>query len=227
VTAVVVALCATPLPGATGDSPIGACCQIDGQTMHTFYIKNLWNGKPDTSNDQVKITLTEGEDEMIIGVEAPFYNDPKPPNGEPGKAFFQLWDYEVVEAFFLSSNSERYLELEFGPHGQHLVLLLDGRRNAIRHSLPLEYQATIIGELWKGEAKVPKAYFPDGFDQWNAYSISGTGESRAYKSLFSVPGEAPDFHRIGDFQSLEGFNCLKTSSKGDLFAKSLVWVKEE
>ena len=66
----------------------------------------------------------------------------------------KLWDYEVVEAFFLSSNSERYLELEFGPHGQHLVLLLDGRRNAIRHSLPLEYQATIIGELWKGEAKV-------------------------------------------------------------------------
>ena len=75
--------------------------------------------------------------------------------------------------------------------------------------------------------QVPKAYFPDGFDQWNAYSISGTGESRAYKSLFPVPGEAPDFHRIGDFQSLEGFNCLKTSSKGDLFAKSLVWVKEE
>ena len=73
----------------------------------------------------------------------------------------KLWDYEVVEAFFLSSNSERYLELEFGPHGQHLVLLLDGRRNAIRHSLPLEYQATIIGELWKGEAKVienPTAY---------------------------------------------------------------------
>ena len=66
----------------------------------------------------------------------------------------QLWDYEVVEAFFLSSSSERYLELEFGPHGQHLVLLLDGRRNAIKHSLPLEYQATIDGKSWKGKAKV-------------------------------------------------------------------------
>ena len=66
----------------------------------------------------------------------------------------QLWDYEVVEAFFLTTSTERYLELEFGPHGQHLVLLLDGRRNAIRHSLPLEYQATIEGKLWKGEAKV-------------------------------------------------------------------------
>ena len=60
----------------------------------------------------------------------------------------------MVEAFFLTTSTERYLELEFGPHGQHLVLLLDGRRNAIRHSLPLEYQATIEGNLWKGEAKV-------------------------------------------------------------------------
>ena len=36
------------------------------------------------------VTFPEGEDEMIIGVEAPFYNDPKPPNGEPGKAFFKV-----------------------------------------------------------------------------------------------------------------------------------------
>ena len=56
---------------------------------------------------------------------------------------FQLWEYEVVEAFFLSSGSEQYVELEFGPHGQHLALLLNGRRNAIKHSLPLNYRAQI------------------------------------------------------------------------------------
>ena len=69
---------------------------------------------------------------------------------------FQLWDYEVVEAFFLATSTNKYLELEFGPHGQHLMLLLDGRRNAIRHSLPLEYQATISGKVWNGVAKVVK-----------------------------------------------------------------------
>jgi len=55
----------------------------------------------------------------------------------------QLWEYEVVEAFFLSNQSEKYVELEFGPYGQHLVLLLDGRRNAIKHSLPLSYRSQI------------------------------------------------------------------------------------
>ena len=39
--------------------------------------------------------------------------------------------YEVVEAFFLNSE-DRYLEVEFGPHGQHIALLLDGRRNAVK-----------------------------------------------------------------------------------------------
>jgi len=195
--------------------------------MQSFYIVNLWNGQQDPTNEKVKITLAEGEDEMVINIEAPYHNDPKPPNGKPGEAFFKLWEYEVVEAFFLASSTNKYLELEFGPHGQHLMLLLDGRRNTIRHSLPLEYQASIQGKIWTGVAKIPKAYFPDGFDKWNAYSISGTGDDRSFKALFPAPGEAPDFHRIDDFQPISGFHCLKTSSKGDLHAKSLVWVKEE
>ena len=39
--------------------------------------------------------------------------------------------FKVVEAFFLN-DKEQYLELEFGPHGQHLMLLLNGNRNAIK-----------------------------------------------------------------------------------------------
>ena len=37
----------------------------------------------------------------------------------------------MVEAFFLN-HKDQYLEVEFGPHGQHIVLLLDGRRNAVK-----------------------------------------------------------------------------------------------
>ena len=49
-----------------------------------------------------------------------------------------------MEIFFLASNNaEMYIELEFGPHGQHLVLLLDGRRNAIKYILPLTYRSQI------------------------------------------------------------------------------------
>ena len=64
-------------------------------------------------------------------VEAQYFNDPPPPGALPGQAYFGLWDYEVVEAFFLN-DQDQYLEVEFGPHGQHIVLLLDGRRNAVK-----------------------------------------------------------------------------------------------
>ena len=56
---------------------------------------------------------------------------------------FQLYNYEVAEAFFLCKKSEQYVELEFGPHGEHLVLFLDGRRNDIMKMLPLNYTVSI------------------------------------------------------------------------------------
>jgi len=189
-----------------------AAADSNGQTLDhdMFIIHNLWNGKPDQSGDQVNISLTEGDNEMKIEVAAPFYNDPAPPNGKPGEAYYGLWEYEVVEAMFLASKMQHYLELEFSPHGQHLVLLLKGARNAIKHSLALEYKADIEETVWKGMAKVPKAYFPDNFDVWNAYAIHGTGDDKVYKSLFPVPGDAPDFHRLHDFKPLQGFQNLKT-----------------
>lgn len=44
--------------------------------------------------------------------------------------------------FFLNDNDE-YLEVELGPWGQHLLLLLKGERNAIKHSMPLDYIAEL------------------------------------------------------------------------------------
>ena len=40
----------------------------------------------------------------------------------------------------------RYIEIELGPHGHHIVLLLDGVRNAVAKLLPIQYEAT-IGEF--------------------------------------------------------------------------------
>ena len=83
---------------------------------------------------RANISLTPGQAEVKISVSAPFYGDPAPPGGQTGQAYFGLWDYEVVEAFFLNTE-DQYLEVEFGPHGQHIVLLLDGRRNAVKSVL--------------------------------------------------------------------------------------------
>ena len=82
-------------------------------------------------HDPVVVSLEGDGDDLIVKIEAPFFGDPAPGGGKPGEAFFKLWEYEVVEAFFLNG-ADKYLEVEFGPHGQHIVLLLDGRRNAIK-----------------------------------------------------------------------------------------------
>ena len=157
----------------------------------------------------------------MIEIDAPFHNDPSPPNSEVGKPYFQLWDYEVVEAFFLNETTKQYLELEFGPHGQHLVLLLHGRKNITKHSLDLEYEAQISGERWTAKAKVPKEYFPNNVNKFNAYAISGTGDKRMYKSLSSVPGDEPDFHRLHCFQDFDPsqFECLKVEQNVNSFWK--------
>ena len=39
----------------------------------------------------------------------------------------------------------RYVEIELGPHGHHIVLFLDGVRNAVAKLLPIQYDA-VIGE---------------------------------------------------------------------------------
>jgi hypothetical protein len=42
----------------------------------------------------------------------------------------------------------RYIEIELGPHGHHLVLLLDGVRNAVAKLLPIKYNAAIGKSLF-------------------------------------------------------------------------------
>ncbi|MCL4153121.1 UNVERIFIED_CONTAM: hypothetical protein GTU68_003897, partial [Idotea baltica] len=125
-----------------------------------FTIKTTWEGKAIPENETVSIGLKAvgNSGDILMAIDAPFYDDPAPA-GEPGQPFLGLWDYEVVEAFFLNDN-EQYLEVEVSPHGQHIVLLLNGTRNDIKTSLPLNVTTKIVGSRWTGEAIIPRDYFP-------------------------------------------------------------------
>merc|ERR1719322_334041 len=185
-----------------------------------FVISKLWNGSDDTVSQasdkgggQVLITLEDNPflQSIVMYIGARFYDDPSPPQGKPGEAYFKLWEYEVVEAFFLSNQSEKYVELEFGPHGQHLVLLLDGRRNAIKHSLPLSYSAQInrTAKRWYGKAVIPLNYFPPQVDRFNAYAIHDQQNEPIYKSLYASKGAQPDFHDLPSFKKFNALPSLK------------------
>jgi len=175
-------------------------------------VKNLWNGNnpsPQEATAPVKFCLSSCSDGDLVDVkiEAPFYDDPPPPSSTDSQcakkgAYYRLWDYEVVEIFFLSSKDNMYLEVEFGPHGHHLGLLLKSRQKCIKHSFPIDYTAKIDKEkkLWYGHAKLPREYFPANMDKFNAYAIHGVEPHRVYRSLFPVPGPHADFHRLEYFQ---------------------------
>ncbi|XP_061536368.1 UPF0462 protein C4orf33 homolog [Phycodurus eques] len=173
--------------------------------MHAeFEILHTWDSNPVT-HDPIRIMFSPGVRGLKMKAIGPFFNDPEAPAGPPGQPFPGLWDYEVVESFFLDSTTDNYLEVEFCPHGQHLVLLLSGVGQAFQEQLPIDFNATIIGDKWMGEALLPWMYFPPNVNKMNSYAIHGSGEKRIYEALYPIPsdelveGQKPNFHALKYF----------------------------
>ncbi|CAD5116429.1 DgyrCDS5319 [Dimorphilus gyrociliatus] len=156
--------------------------------MINFQITKTWNGEP-IDHPPIQLNLKSSENGLCLTVEAPFFDDP-PPEHETNVsdgACDRLWDFEVVEAFFLNDNND-YLEVELNPYDKHLVLMLKGQRNCIKDKLPLNYNAIISDDkkYWTGEALIPWSYFPYKTRKFNAFAIHGVGECRVYEALFPV-----------------------------------------
>ncbi|XP_068961471.1 UPF0462 protein C4orf33 homolog isoform X2 [Petaurus breviceps papuanus] len=113
-----------------------------------FKIEHTWDSLP-VSHEPVWIRLSPGDGGLVMEVKAPFFNDPPAPPGEPGKPFEGLWDYEVVEAFFLNDKTQHYIEVELCPHGQHLVILLFGRRKSWKRELALSFEVSRHENTWE------------------------------------------------------------------------------
>lgn len=99
---------------------------------YTYSIEKTWDNEG-LSYSPVDITLEQDSDDphfLVIKISAPFYNDPAEPSSKPGE-FFELWNYEVVETFFLS-DSGKNIELEFGPFNHYVVLLIQGPNKVLK-----------------------------------------------------------------------------------------------
>ncbi|XP_074651960.1 UPF0462 protein C4orf33 homolog [Tubulanus polymorphus] len=192
-----------------------------------FTIDKQWDSTDVNHDKRVEISLEPSTDNnsgsLIIKITAPFFDDPARPDGEPGEPFPQLWDYEVVEVFFLGDD-EKYLEVELSPHGQHLVLLLNGCRKCFKDQLSLKYTARIDGTQWSGEAVLPADYFPPNVSKLNAYAIYGSGNNRQYEALYPVPKDLfsqPDFHRLEYFQSIDFKNLVPSTQNRSDYWKNI------
>ncbi|XP_050802610.1 UPF0462 protein C4orf33 homolog isoform X13 [Gopherus flavomarginatus] len=103
-----------------------------------FKIEHTWDSLP-VSHEPVSVRLKSGSAGLLMEVSAPFFNDPPAPLGEPGKPFSGLWDYEVVEAFFLSERTKQYLEVELCPRNvftnNHQTKSLEGKRSELEYKI--------------------------------------------------------------------------------------------
>ena len=180
-----------------------------GKMEMKFAIEHRWNSALIDDHRPITVTLSSSEekDQLSVTIDAPFFNDPAPPStGSTPGPYPELWNFEVVELFFLSSSSGHYLELEFSPQGHYLVLLLTARRQIFQQMLPVsDFQVERpSADRWIGRARIPRSLFPARVDRFNAFAIHGLADTRTYEALYPGPAQraAPDFHRLEDFQGL-------------------------
>ncbi|MCB9689243.1 MAG: hypothetical protein H6738_11355 [Alphaproteobacteria bacterium] len=167
--------------------------------MIEVVIGRAWDGALLPARDRATIRLSWASHALRIEVDAPYHGDPPPPSS-PGPTD-GLWEHEVVELFvLLEQQGPRYVEIELGPHGHHLVLTLDGVRRPTARCLPLEYVATVDGDRWHGTALLDLEHLGDQRPvAFNATRIWGSGTERRYASVVALPGDAPDFHQPDRF----------------------------
>lgn len=168
----------------------------------TLQVASTWDGCPLPSTELVDFSVRLDAECLLVTVTAPFYADPPPPGS--GGEMPGLWEYEVAELFLVGEGGH-YLEIELGPHGHYLLLLLSGVRQVKKHLHPIEFATRISGRHWQATLSLAKDHLPLPFSRANAYAIHGQGSQRRYLAAFPVPGERPDFHQP------QFFHCL---SKG-------------
>ena len=143
-------------------------------------------------SDIVHISIEEEEEEILLEIDAPYYDDPTPKSSS--KSVWGLWEYEVVEVFFVGEDGQ-YLEAEFGPHGHHLLLWLNAPRTVAKKHLPVQFTAKIHNRRWQGTAKISRSILPSKIQKWNLFSIHGVGPQRQYQCMFPLQTSQPDFHQ--------------------------------
>ncbi|MCW7754015.1 hypothetical protein OOT00_08450 [Desulfobotulus sp. H1] len=162
-------------------------------------ILNDWQGRNIPEKERGQIQFSIDSHGLSIWTDAPYFADPAP--ATPPGSTDRLWEYEVVELFFVSDNG-RYMEIEMGPHGHYLVLLLKGIRCLEKAHIPMEFQSVVKDKRWQGKARILLRYLPLPLMGANAFAIHGPAEQRRYLCAFPTGGDQPDFHQPAFFPPL-------------------------
>jgi hypothetical protein len=189
--------------------------------MNQFQISKLWDGTSLPESERVNLIISVQGEALVITVDAPFYNDPKP-SAQSALNLDGLWNFEVVEVF-IKGRHDKYIEIEMGPHGHYLVLVCDGYRQCFSRQLELTcYSANLDACRWSATMVCPISLLPPPTDipgaeySFNAYSIHNAPDhtGRVHAALFP-PWKAEGEYEIPDFHKLELFNHFPSALFGD------------
>ena len=195
-------------------------------------INKTWDGQQlpqGTSAYKVAFVMSAMTGDVILEIDAPYFNDPAPPM-EPGKCM-KVYDYEVVEIFIAayphddeSYEYSPYLEIQIGPHGHYNIVFFLQEADFKNKDASLELERAPVTKIntqtgrWTAEVAVPSFYLPEpvcGDDlsiTWmmNAYAMHGVGEARQHFAHSTVPGEKPNFHQLRYFVPLVLIETMET-----------------
>ena len=167
---------------------------------HELVIDQTWDGKKIPISEMTYIRFSEDSQILAITAEGPFHNDPLPmvaPGPTP-----KLWEYEVTELFLLGADGS-YVEIEIGPAGHYLILILSEYRRPKTTVDPLRIETITKRDRFKASLHLPMSKMPKRPWRANAYAIHGTGDYRKYLACHRTNApdvKAPDFHRLSSFK---------------------------
>lgn len=157
-------------------------------------IERLWNGDP-CPDERVRavVQLSANTEGMVVRVESPILHEQKIPDAPIGSRMDGLWNFDVVELFFVGPG-HRYLELELGAGGHFLLLSFESIRHRSDEHLQfqplLRYRKT-QEKTWISELTLPWNVVPENLRALNAFMIA----SGQFLALSPLPGDKPDFHQ--------------------------------
>ena len=164
-------------------------------------ITNEWNGSS-CADESLRATasFSQTKEGLRVHLGAVLRGDEKIPSARPGR-FDGLWEYDVVEAFFVGVDGH-YLELELGAGSHWLLLSFDSiRHRSNSHETPdfLMSRYSVTGKTWGSEVVIPWTLMPMPLIALNAFQIARGHFHAAYK----LPGAQADFHQPGEFPKVQ------------------------
>ena len=167
-----------------------------------FTVNKMWDGSPcGDERLHVEVWITKKESGLNVRVHATILDDQKVPNAPVDSRFDGLWDYDVVELFFVGTDG-KYTEVEIGAGGHFLVLAFDDVRVRANDFAGREFDHRHGGATpgtWQTQMTIPWDVLPATITKMNAFAIMGG----THLALSAVPGTQPDFHQPATFPEAE------------------------